>query len=306
VLTAEGWAFLRTRSAGQRFVAFATTAPEGSRDASFLMIDLHSHILPALDDGADTLETSIEMARMAVEDGVTRMACTPHIIQGRYPNSTKTVLPAMKALQGHLDERGIPLTLVQGADVHVIYDLPLRLRRGEIPTLNGSRYFLLEPPHQVFAPFLEEFARRLLQAGYIPIITHPERLGWIRRRYDVVRRLHQLGCPLQLTAGSLLGHFGQEAEEFTVRIIEDGMGSIFASDAHGVRVRTPRLSTAMRLVAERWGAEMAENMFERRPAIILADGNLPSVAPRRSRRSSQAGWHQDIYATLNVFFRAGH
>lgn len=243
------------------------------------MIDVHSHILFGLDDGADTLDTSVEMARMAVADGVTHMACTPHVLQGRYPNSSATILPAMRSLQTVLRALEIPLTLVPGADVHIGWDLPAKLARQEIPTLNRSRYFLLEPPHQVVAPRLEEFARLLLDDGFIPIITHPERLRWVRRHYDVVRRLSALGCPLQLTADSLVGGFGPVAKEYAIRIVDDGMGCIVASDAHGLQRRTPLLSPAMRIVEARWGREAAEKMFVTNPGIILADGDLPPPDP---------------------------
>lgn len=269
------------------------------------MIDIHSHILFGLDDGADTLDTSVEMARMAVADGVTHMACTPHVLQDRYPNSTATILPAVKSFQSVLRDRGIPLTLVPGADVHIGWDLPTRLARNEIPTLNRSRYFLLEPPHQVVAPRLEEFVRLLLETGFIPIITHPERLRWVRRHYAVVRRLNEMGCPLQLTADSLLGGFGPVAKEYATRMVDDGLDCIVASDAHGLRRRTPELSPAMRIVAARWGEEAAEKMFVTNPGIILADGDLP---PPRAGREVQkpVGRRGDGIKRLISLLRAGN
>ncbi|WP_339760453.1 CpsB/CapC family capsule biosynthesis tyrosine phosphatase [uncultured Hoeflea sp.] len=269
------------------------------------MIDLHSHILCGLDDGAGSLDTSVEMARIAVADGITLMACTPHVTPGVYPNSSATILPAMDRLQGILGERGIPLALVQGADVHVDWNLPARLANREIPTLNGSRYFLLEPTQQVFVPRLEDLVQRLLKDGFIPIITHPERSRWIGSHYEVVRRLNAMGCPLQLTAGSLHGHFGQQARDFTVQMLDDDMDCIFASDAHGVRSRTPELSGAMRAVAERWGQEAADQMFLNSPAIILADENLPPPRAARGNRRAR-GRYRDTIGKLAGLLRAEH
>ncbi|MCM2476081.1 capsular biosynthesis protein [Rhizobium sp. CG5] len=269
------------------------------------MIDLHSHILFGLDDGADTLDTSVEMARMAVADGVTHMACTPHVLPGRYPNSSATILPAVAAFQSVLQACGIPLTLVPGADVHIAWDLPAKLAKNEIPTLNRTRYFLLEPPHQFLPPRLEDLVRRLLRCGFIPIITHPERLGWITRHYDIVRRLNAIGCPLQITADSLLGRFGSEAKEAAIRILDDGLDCFVASDAHGTGRRNPVMSHAMRIVAERWGEDAADNMFVTIPGIILANGDLP-ISPEKRELRRPVRPHREGMKKLVELLRAGH
>lgn len=247
------------------------------------MIDLHSHILPGLDDGAADMSVSIEMARMAVADGITHMACTPHIFPGKYENSAATILPAIRALQAALNERAIPLKLVRGADVHVAVDLVERIRAGEIPTLANSRYFLLEPPHLVPPPRLVELAAKMRAAGLVPVITHPERLLWGMRHYEILMQLADLGCPLQITAGSILGDFGEGARKLAERILKDGRAGIFASDAHGTARRRPVLSEARSYVADRFGADEAEQMFRRRPAAILANAALDP--PVRSRRA---------------------
>lgn len=247
------------------------------------MIDLHSHILSALDDGAADVAASIEMARIAVGDGITHMACTPHVVPGKYENSVSTILPAMHTLQAMLDAQSIPLTLYCGADVHVAPDLVERLRDGEVPTLNRTRYFLLEPPHEILPPRLEDFAGRLLEAGFVPIITHPERLLWASRHFDVIQRLADLGCPLQLTADSLTGAFGAAARQLCERILSEGRASFFASDAHGVSWRKPVMSGARTIVAERFGQEAADQMFHNRPAAILADAEPSAVLPSSRR-----------------------
>ncbi len=246
------------------------------------MIDLHSHILFGLDDGSASADASIEMARMAAADGITHMACTPHIFPGKYDNSSATILPAIRALQSMLDQRDVPLKLVCGADVHVAVDLVERIGNGEIPTLNNSRYFLLEPPHEVLPPRLEDLAARILDAGLVPIVTHPERLLWVERHYDVLMRLADMGCPLQLTAGSILGDFGETARKLAERILQEGRAAIFASDAHGTTWRRPVLSQAYAAVAEKVGDDEAERLFRRRPAAILANADLGLPAsPRR-------------------------
>ena len=147
------------------------------------MIDLHSHLLPGIDDGATSLEMSLDMARQAVADGVHTMACTPHIYPGLYQNDANGITRACHQLQAALDVYGIALTLVSGADVHLVPGLLDGLRAGTVPTLHGSRYVLLEPSHRVRPPRFEESVFELVAAGYTPVITHPERLTWIEDHY---------------------------------------------------------------------------------------------------------------------------
>lgn len=235
------------------------------------MIDLHCHILPGLDDGATTYDVALQMARIAVMDGTTHIACTPHIIEGKYPNTTASILPAVQALQARIVEHKIPLKLLVGADIHVAWDLPEKLLSKEIPTLNNSRYFLLEPPHRILPPKLEILTSRLLEEGFIPIITHPERLSWIKNHYDVIVRLHDMGCLMQLTADSLLGGFGIDVKKYTKRMINDGLATIFASDGHSDTWRKPLLSEAKRVVEKQWGEEIAKKLFLDNPNKIIAN-----------------------------------
>ncbi|MDS4069917.1 MAG: CpsB/CapC family capsule biosynthesis tyrosine phosphatase, partial [Candidatus Competibacter sp.] len=120
------------------------------------MIDLHCHLLPGIDDGAPDLAISLAMARIAAADGIEVVACTPHIYPGLYENNGPAIRRAVSELQAHLDEAAIPLRLTYGADTHIAPDLVAGLREGRVPSLHGSRYFLLEPPHHVAPPRLEE------------------------------------------------------------------------------------------------------------------------------------------------------
>lgn len=238
------------------------------------MIDLHSHILPAIDDGASDLEESIAMARVAAGDGITCMACTPHIVPGLYENCARSIRAAVGVLQQTLRERGIRLKLVVGADVRIAPDLAASLGTGRVPTLNGTRYFLFEPTHNVLPPRIEALTVQLMDAGYVPILTHPERLRWIGQHYDTVERLNALGCLLQVTAGSVVGAFGKTARYYADRLLDEGRVDILASDAHDTRHRPPVLSEAFRIVAERIGDAEAKAMVSTRPATILADRPL--------------------------------
>jgi len=233
------------------------------------MIDLHAHLLPGVDDGAPDPATSLAMARIAVADGIQIMACTPHIYPGLYDNQGAAIRDAVAALQARLDEAGIALRLTHGADTHIATDLVAGLRSGRVPTLNDSRYFLLEPPHHVAPPRLEETVFNLLTAGYVPVITHPERLSWIADRYQAIVELARKGAWLQVTAGSLTGRFGAAAQHWAERLLDEGWVHILATDAHSVEGRPPLLAEGRR-AAERWvGATEAGHLVTTRPRGIL-------------------------------------
>jgi protein-tyrosine phosphatase len=242
------------------------------------MIDLHCHILPGLDDGAADLSVSLEMARASVADGVTVLACTPHILPGLYHNSGPQIRQATLELQEALDNEGIPLRLVTGADVHIVPDFAAGLRSGRLLSLADTRYALVEPPHHVAPPRLEEFFFSLLAAGYVPILTHPERLSWIEAHYGAIQRLGRSGVLMQVTAGSLTGAFGRTAQYWANKMLDEGCVHLLATDAHDARRRPPNLSKGRDLAAQRVGAEAAEHLVLTRPLAILQD-EVPSQRP---------------------------
>ena len=235
------------------------------------MIDLHCHMLPGIDDGAFDLKESLQMARLAVADGIQEVACTPHIYPGLYDNTAADIYAAVDRLRPALQDAGIPLSLTIGADTHMAPDMLERIRQGTIPTLHGTRYFLLEPPHHIAPKGFEEFVFNVLTAGYVPIITHPERLGWIKGHYRQFIQVARQGAWLQITASSYTGHFGKQARYWAERFLDDGVVHILATDAHGVKRRVPCL-TGGRQVAEHYlGSEEARMMVLDRPLAVLAD-----------------------------------
>lgn len=242
------------------------------------MIDLHCHLLPGIDDGSPDLATSLAMARIASDDGIRVTACTPHIYPGLFENDTAGILSAIEVLQRELDAAGIDLRLTCGADAHVSPELPQRLRVGTVPRLGHSRYFLLEPPHTVALPHLDDYVFNLLAAGYVPIITHPERLSWIDEHYPVFVELVRQGAWMQVTAGSLTGRFGPGPKYWGERMLDECLVHLLATDAHSVSRRPPLLAEG-RAAAERYlGADEATHLVETRPAAILAD-TAPSEVP---------------------------
>jgi protein-tyrosine phosphatase len=271
---------------GAAIIKAASLARRGS---SSPMIDLHSHILAGLDDGAPDLQASLAMARIAASDGITRMACTPHVVPGLYDNSSGNISSALTELRQRLRDAGIELDLLIGADIHMAPDLEEKLASGTVPTLNRTRYFLLEPPHHILPPRIEEMAARLTKAGFVPIITHPERLTWIKSHYDVIKNLNRLGCLLQLTADSITGGFGKGAQYLAHRLLDEGRVAVVATDCHGAARRRPVLSRARRAVADRLGEDEAEAMVLDRPRAILANRPVRAAGPARSAETPLGG-----------------
>lgn len=243
------------------------------------MIDLHCHLLPGIDDGAPDLDASLKMARIAVDDGIEVIACTPHIYPGMFENDSAGIRGYVEALRGRLAEAGIPLKLTWGADAHVDPNLLSRLKTGTAPTLNDTRYFLLEPPHHVAPPNFAQFAFSFMAAGYVPVITHPERLSWIEEHYDTFCDLADKGVWMQVTSGSLTGRFGKAARYWGERMLDEGRVHILATDAHSPASRPPLLAEGREAAAKWVGREEAHNLVEARPLAILKNTAPESVPP---------------------------
>lgn len=247
------------------------------------MIDLHCHILPGLDDGAPSLDISLQMARMLVADGVIAVACTPHILPGVYPNNGPEIRAAVARFRAALAEADIALEVFAGSDAHITPDFVDKLERGQILSLADSRYVLIEPPHDLAPLRLEQFFLDVLLAGYVPIFTHPERMRWIRSQYRLVQSLTRSGVWMQLTAGSLTGDFGREAQFWGERMLDEGLVHLIATDAHDATWRPPSLLRGYEAAAARIGEVEARRMVVTRPW-----GIIQNACPSTLRRPSSA------------------
>ena len=256
------------------------------------MIDLHCHILPSIDDGSRDSAMSVRMAKIFAAEGVTTVACTPHILPGIYHNTGPQIRNAVEALQGVFNDEGVSLRLVPGADAHMTPDFIAGLSSGHILSIGGSRYVLVEPPHHVAPMRLEQFFFDILVAGYVPILTHPERLAWVRQHYDAIRRLAQRGVWMQITAGSLTGSFGRSAQYWAERMLDEGLVHILATDAHDDVRRLPNLAKGRMLAAKRVGEGEAEHLVLTRAWGVLNNeqpANLPPIRLQSVATAYDAG-----------------
>jgi protein-tyrosine phosphatase len=208
-----------------------------------------------------------------------------------YMNDGPGIAKARARLQAELDQHGIALRLVVGADVHLVPGLIDGLRSGQVPTLHGSRYFLLEPSHTTPPPQLEASVFNLITEGYTPIITHPERLSWVESHYPVFLRLIEQGAWMQVTAGALTGVFGKRARYWGERFIGEGHTHLLATDAHSTGRRLPRLTEGLDVARRLVGDHEASRLVTERPAAVL--DNLPpqdfEPTPMEAVRPSMVG-----------------
>jgi protein-tyrosine phosphatase len=262
-----------------------------------VLIDLHSHILPGVDDGAQSIDDALAIARMAVADGIHVMACTPHFMPGLYDNQANDIRGRVQQLNQVLIEQDIDLALVVGGDAHIRPDFLDALRRGDILTLHDSRYVLFEPPHVTAPQRLEELLFNVQMGGYVPILTHPERFKWIEQNYAMFENLARNGIWMQITAGSLTGRFGKRSKYWAERMLAEGLVKILATDTHNVTSRPPLLAEAAAHAERELGAEEARNLVVTRPQCVLENSDAASVPPVLHATESggkQAGFWQRL------------
>ena len=234
-----------------------------------MMVDLHCHVLPAIDDGAESLDQSLEFCRVALEDGVTTLVATPHQKPGQFDNTPEAIRGKVEELRLALREAAIPVEIVEGAEVYLIPDLVASLREGKVCTLgNTGRYLLLELPYQQMPMRVEETVFQLKMAGVTPVLAHPERIAYFTADMDRVEKLVRLGCLSQLTAAALLGGFGEKTRDFSLRLLERGLVHVISSDAHDAIHRPPVLSRARDAAGEVVGTERARQMVSDVPLSV--------------------------------------
>ena len=239
-------------------------------------VDIHCHCLPGLDDGPETLEDSLDLCRALVDDGITTVIATPHQL-GRYDGSNwgPQIRSEVRALADALSAENIPLQVKPGADVRIDERLCDLLNSGQVMTLaDTGKYVLLELEHDsAIEP--QTLLPELLAQGRVPILSHPERNSVLNKRVDSVIPWLENGAILQVTAGSLTGHFGPVAQKIAWQWLGRGYVDVVASDAHDARKRKPLMSMAIDLTSSRLTHFITRKVFIDNPALILNGDIIP-------------------------------
>ncbi len=243
------------------------------------MIDLHTHVLPGIDDGAKSLEEAVEMCRMAAADGCRALVATPHQRRGVWWNSDREAIQKLaRKVQAAVGPE--PRVLV-GGEIHVdsglLAEVELLPGGGLLP-LAGSKYLLIELDHHGGhgnGGDAGQLVHELAVAGWRPVLAHPELIPWLAGDVELTRRLVSLGALVQVTGMSVTGDFGRGPMAAVNSLLDAGLVHFIASDCHGVQRRPPGLQRAYQTVAARWGVEMAKRLVSDNPRAVVKNRPLP-------------------------------
>ena len=237
-----------------------------------VLVDIHCHILPGIDDGSKNWDTSIKLAKAAVKDGVTHAICTPHTLNGRYTNHKDDIIWLTDLYQQKLDEAKIPLTVFPGQEVRLSGDLIDALDQDDILFCDeDGTYMLLEFPSDDVPTYAQDTIFKVMQRGITPIIVHPERNKKILEEPTVLQELIEQGCLVQITASSYMGTFGKKIEEMSRKFIEAGQCACFASDAHDLPKRQYQYSEALKKLSKEFGSDLAQQYQDNARAFVNGD-----------------------------------
>lgn len=240
-----------------------------------VMVDLHCHLLPGIDDGSKSMAISLRLAKEATENGVTHALLTPHHMNGRYVNHKKDVLRLTQEFQQQLKDHQIPLTVFPGQEVRINGQLIQALDNDDILFADeNNRYLMLEFPDDDVPHYTNQMVFELQQRGITPVIVHPERNTKIMAHPELLYQLLEKECLSQITVSSYVGTFGKKVEDFSRQLIENGQGYVFASDAHDLPGRKYEMRQAFDKLRQEFGNELADQYARNARAIINGD-NVP-------------------------------
>ena len=235
------------------------------------MIDLHCHILPGVDDGADSPDTALAMAEIAVDAGISTVVATPHC-NARDPrkNFRSVALDAaFRGLQEAFDRAGLPIRVLPGCEVLLRGDVGRLLDTQALYTLAGSRYLLVEFYFDEHPETMDAALEAVRSRGFVPVIAHPERYFCVQDRPEMAARWYERGDVLQLNKGSILGDLGERAYDTSRDFLRRGLCHVIASDAHHAQYRTPSFTRLLNELEYFFPEAPAELLLETNPRIIL-------------------------------------
>ena len=242
------------------------------------MIDIHAHIIPGVDDGSRDMGTSVLMAEIAAESGVSAIIATPHCNQrGVCENFVSDrLLARMDSFRNELEKENIDIDIGYGMEIYCTSDVPKLLKEKKLLTLNGSRYALVEFNFGMDTSRMERLLYSVMDNGFVPIIAHPERYYQLQGQLEIVADWMNEGIGIQLNKGSLFGHFGRDAHDFAHAMLRYGLVTCIASDAHGSDSRTTDMTEIYDFLLTEFSPIEAERLLTDNPRRIYYDEPLIS------------------------------
>lgn len=247
------------------------------------MIDIHSHILPGVDDGAQDMYDTLEMVSLAAQSGITAMIATPHCnVPGGYKNYfNDEYRKAVQQVREAVHSEGLPVRILPGAEVFGTADLPRLLQDGKIMTLNGSRYLLVEFAFDEKPEFVQKILDEVIELKAIPVIAHAERYEFVQRDTELVYRWRKRGLPIQINKGSFQGKFGKSAADTAYLLLNHHLVSVVASDAHSPYMRTPYMADVYGELLTEYPEEYLEMIFQENPHRICQNKPILGLKAKR-------------------------
>lgn len=244
------------------------------------MVDLHIHIMPDVDDGAQDYEDSIDMAEIALNCGIHTICATPHANQmGRYENFYMPDLSRRyERLQEILHENALPLKILKGQEIMATEDMIQKILDGRLISLNKTQYYLVEFPFGASPDWITERLEEILRIGATPLIAHVERYHCVQYDSGYVYDWIQMGCATQMNKGSIMGRFGKRVQQVCIPLLNYELIHCMASDAHGASRRTPWMQDAYEIIERNFDTDYAERLFDRNPRRILSGKTIRNYA----------------------------
>jgi protein-tyrosine phosphatase len=238
------------------------------------MIDIHHHCLPGVDDGPRSIADAVDLCRMSADEGIETIVATPHVLRGRWKNTSRAQLQAIAVdLQARV---GDSVRILLGSEYFFAHDIAEVLRAGNaIVPLAGSRYILVEFASHAIPPLVLQPLHRVMLEGYTPIVAHPERNAILQAKPELVAQMARAGVKMQVTTGSVTGEFGESAKATATDWLRAGLVHFMATDAHNCAKRPPRFRAARERVAQLAGEAVAQALFIDNPRAVIEGRGLP-------------------------------
>jgi len=244
------------------------------------MIDIHTHILPGIDDGAKNEQASIDMAKAAIEEGITHIVASPHHRNNTFDNYRDEIRTSVTVLNELFKSQGLDVTIVPGQEVRIYGDILIDMEKGDLQTVNDTKYILIEFPFDSVPHYAGQLFYELQMEGIQPIIVHPERNSELLANHEKMYEFIRNGALSQITAASLLGKFGKETQTFSEQLIHANLTHFIASDAHNTTSRGFYLRDAYEYVQNNISVETAYTFMEN-SQLIIDDMNVYRQEPQR-------------------------
>lgn len=231
------------------------------------MIDIHSHILPFIDDGARTLDEALQMASMAAQSGINHIVATSH--GNYYPYTLDEYRESFDRLQCAIRERNIPVTLYPGMEIFMDDQAISLIEEKKLLTINSTNNLLVEFPFEENPNKVCVYIANLAKKQYNIILAHPERYIFIQKNPELAYYLEEIGCIFQVNRGSILGEFGDKCRNLAIRMMDDGIVKVIATDAHDTRYRTPSVQKLVKFLERRYSPVEIRLWLSENPSRII-------------------------------------